>query len=324
MTIYLLIFFVIFVAGLVLLSLSAELLVRGASRLATALGVSPFLVGATIVAYGTSLPEFVVSVFASLLGASPIALGNVIGSNLFNTSLILGVAVLISPMVIEPDLVGKLKRIEIPFNVLLTLLVAVMSLGMVIGQGKGLALLVVFCVYIILALRMELGERKMRNQGAPQIEKGLSTRTVLAFVGAILFSLMGLVVSAWFMVESAIMIARILDVSERIIGLTIVAFGTSLPELAAAISAARKGHTDMILGNLLGSNLFNLALILGAAAAIRPIFLDPKGQLLDFGFLLVNTGLVTLFILSGKRLGRMEGVSLVAFYALFALMLAIF
>ena len=126
------------------------------------------------------------------------------------------------------------------------------------------------------------------------------------------------------MVESAIMIARILDVSERIIGLTIVAFGTSLPELAAAISAARKGHTDMILGNLLGSNLFNLALILGAAAAIRPIFLDPKGQLLDFGFLLVNTGLVTLFILSGKRLGRMEGVSLVAFYALFALMLAIF
>ena len=325
MTFYLLLFLVLFCLGLVFLTFSAELLVRGSSDLAALLGVSTFVIGATIVAYGTSMPEFMVSSLASLQGASSIALGNVVGSNLFNTGLILGIAALIYPIAVPDKLHKKLSRIETPYNLVLTLIVAVMSLGLVIGRGKGIVLLVFFCAYILIMMRNELADRKLRNQENEHKKKSkrASTKTYILLILAIIIGLVGLLASARVMVEAAIMIAGLMGISERIIGLTIVALGTSLPELAAAVAAARKKETDMVLGNLIGSNLFNLGLILGAAAAIRPISLEPKGQLVDFGFLLVNAGMITLFLISWRKINRLAGCILVGCYGLFALALAV-
>ena len=313
-----------FLTGLVYLSLSADLLVKGAGRLASSLGVSTFVVGATIVAYGTSLPEFVVSVIASIKGSGSIALGNVIGSNLINTGLILGIAALLSPLIIDRELIEKLKKVEIPFLVLLTVLVAAMSFGLMIGAWQGIVLLALFAAYLMLSLRTELGQREKRNNGQKASGSKTPAGKLSAYAGATVIGLAGLSIAAWFMVESAITLARMLGVTERFIGLTIVAFGTSLPELAAAVSAAKQKHVEMALGNLIGSNLFNLALILGTAAAIRPIALEPTGKYIDFGFLILNAGMATVFLLSGKRVGRVEGIALIATYAVFVILLVLF
>jgi cation:H+ antiporter len=308
-------------AGLFYLGLSADVLVRGASQFARRLGISPFIIGATIIAYGTSLPEFLVSAIASVRGASPIALGNVIGSNLANTSLILGIAVLIAPIAIDKKVLSSLRRVEIPFNLVLTFAAAAMAMGLVFGREKGIVLLAIMVLYLVITTRKALAERSehLANGEGDLAEDSGSGQAVNIL--AIIVGLVGLGLSARIMVDSAVVLANLMGVSERFIGLTIVAIGTSLPELAATVAAALKKQTGMVLGNLLGSNLFNIGLVLGSAAVIRPIPLDPTGRLFDFGFLIGNA--IALVILLGmkRKIGRKSGLFLVLYYVAFIVLL---
>lgn len=320
MTIFLLIFLVIFVVGLVFLTFSADLLVRGASELAKLLGVSPFVIGATVVAYGTSMPEFVVSAFASVEDAGAIALGNVIGSNLFNTGLILGMAALISPINIHKKLLRKVLRLELPMNIVLTLIVGAAGIALFIARWNGIVLLIGFSTYIVLVFKQEWASRGRRIEKDEYQKPVKPFSKYMLFGTATIIGLGGLLMAAKLMVDSAIVIASLMGVSERVIGLTIVALGTSLPEMAAAVVAAVKKQSELVLGNLIGSNIFNLGLILGTAAAIRPIPIV-SSHFFDSGFLLVNALMITFFIISRKRVSRPEGALLIGCYFLFATLL---
>ena len=288
--------------------------------MAKLLGVSPFIIGVTIVAYGTSMPEFVVSAFASVEEAGAIALGNVIGSNLFNTGLILGIAALISPIVIRKELLGQVLRLELPLNVALTVFVGAAGAAILIERWMGVALLIVFVLYMFLVLRKEWSQRGQRIKNDEFQKSNIPASKFVLSSTATIFGLAGLLISAKLMVDSAVIIANLMGVSERIIGLTIVALGTSLPEMAAATAAAVKKQSELILGNLVGSNLFNLGLILGAASVIRPIPVE-SGHFFDTGFLMLNAVLITFFIISRKKVSRAEGATLVACYLLFAILL---
>jgi cation:H+ antiporter len=309
----------LFCLGLLILSGGAEFLVRGSARLAKLLGISPFIVGAIIVAYGTSAPEFMVSVLASFKGAPGIALGNVVGSNLFNTGLILGTVALISPVLFD----RKQLRLELLLNIGLTVAVTLMALHKIIETWMGLILLLVFGMYIVLTLKKELTERSRRigEYGAPQ--EGMTAR-LLGFTSIIVvLGIAGLFYGAKLMVDEAVVIARLMGISERFIGLTLVAMGTSLPEMAAAVAAAFKKQSELLLGNLLGSNIFNLGLILGCAAAIAPLRLQPDRNMIDFGFLLVNALIIAIFLRRGDRLLRIKGAILCVMYVLFVACLVV-
>ena len=309
----------LFCFGLVILSGGAELLVRGSARLAKLLGISPFIVGAVIVAYGTSAPEFMVSVVASFKGAPDIALGNVIGSNLFNTGLILGIVALISPVLFD----RKQVRLELLLNIGLTVAVTMMAIHKIIETWMGLILLLVFGIYIFLTLKKEIIERDRRIEeyGAPR--EGMTARSLAFSSIIVVLGIAGLFYGAKLMVDEAVAIARLMGISERFIGLTLVAMGTSLPEMAAAVAAAFKKHSELVLGNLLGSNIFNLGLILGAAAAIAPLRLQTDLSMIDFGFLLVNALMIAIFLRKGDRLLKIEGAVLCAMYGLFAACLVV-
>lgn len=321
MNIYIFIFIAIFTGGLIFLSISANLLVRAASRFAKTLGISSFMVGATIVAYGTSLPEFVVSTLASYQNAGPLALGNVVGSNLLNTGLILGLAALISPIIISKQLSKHLFRQEIPFFIGLTLVTILMALGDSITREMGTLLLGIIGVYLLITLRQGIKQRAQKKESRRLTGEVVKKSDYFIYGFGIIFGLAGLVVSAEIMVDSAMTIATLMGVSQRLIGLTIVALGTSLPELAAAIAAGIRKKTGLILGNLIGSNLFNLGMILGPAAIIRPIPIEASSRVLDFSFLGINAILVSLFLFFGKGLGKVKGTILVVFYMTFAILL---
>jgi cation:H+ antiporter len=310
----------LFCLGLVILSGGAELLVRGSARLAESLGISPFIVGATVVAYGTSAPEFMVSVVASFKGAPDIALGNVVGSNLFNTGLILGIVALISPVLFDK----KQVRLELLLNIGLTVAVALMALYDIIETWMGLLLLCVFGIYIYLTLKKEISERGHRIEHNDAPPEGMTARSFTFISIIVLLGISGLFYGAKLMVDEAVIMARLIGISERIIGLTLVAMGTSLPEMAAAFAASLKKHSELVLGNLLGSNIFNLGLILGAAAAIAPLRLQPNRNMIDFGFLLFNALIITVFLRTGNRLQRIEGAVLCAMYGLFGASLVVF
>ena len=310
----------LFCLGLVILSGGAELLVRGSARLAESLGISPFMVGATIVAYGTSAPEFMVSVVASFKGAPSIALGNVIGSNLINTGLILGIVILISPVLFD----RKKIRLELLLNIGLTVAVAIMALHGIIETWMGLVLLGMFGIYIFLTLKREITERSRRIEKEGNPAEGMTARSFAFTSIIVLLGIVGLFYGAKLMVDEAVVIARLLEISERIIGLTLVAIGTSLPEMAAAFAAALKRHSELALGNLLGSNIFNLGLILGAAAAVAPLRLQSSRSMIDFGFLLVNALVIAVFLRTGYRLSKIEGAVLCIMYGLFIACLAVF
>lgn len=321
MEFYLLVLFILFGLGLLYLSLSADLLVRGASLLARALGVGPFIVGATIVAYGTSLPEMVVNSFASFKGAGSLALGNVVGSNLMNTGLILGLAVVISPIYITRRTSKSILSVELPFNFGLTMLVGIMGLGVALGRVHGLILLVVMAAYMILTVRKGLADRKETKAAEKSSVPPSSATDYFMYTLSILCGLAGLTIAARVMVDSAIVIAQLLGMSHRMIGLTIVAVGTSLPELAAALVAAIKKEHSLILGNLVGSNLFNLGLVLGTSAMIRPILIEQDGRLFDFGFLIANAIMIGIFMMTKNRISRLEGSVLITCYLIFILLL---
>lgn len=293
-------------AGFALLVAGAELAVWGSIRLARRIGVSPLVVGLTVVALGTSLPELFVSVIAAYGGEPQIALGNVVGSNIFNIAVILGLGALLRPIKIEMDLL----RLEIPFVFVTTILFISMAWDGRIGRTDGPVLLGLFAAYLAYLLRSARASRRVNAAENEDVQLSpLWTSVVAVVVGLVLLGLGG----RW-LVDSTTKLGIQLGISERVLGLSIVALATSLPELAASLVAARRRQTDLAVGNLLGSNIFNTLGILGASAVVRP--LGPTGPFLgtDAIVLVLTAALVLPMARSGWRLSRLEGALLLSVY----------
>ncbi len=295
--------------GVLFLYLGGELLVKNASLLARALGLSPLAVGLTVVAFGTSSPELAASLAAALRGAPEVAFGNVVGSNAANLGLILALAALVRPIRAQ----ARFLRRELPFMVAVAgLLIAVAADGRVARLEGGFLLLLLFLYLFVL----------LRDREVPEVEAEFAAeygRAVRFFLRRFFFLALGvlfLALGSSALVEGAVALARALGVGERAIGLTVVALGTSLPELAAALVAALRREGDILLGNVVGSNVFNVLGILGTVAAVKPLSLA-GGIGPD---LLGMAGLSLLawaFLWTGMRLGRREAAVLLAFYLLY-------
>ncbi len=294
--------------GLALLYIGAEGLVRGSSRLALRCGLSRLTVGLTVVAFGTGSPELVVSLEATIMNRQAIAVGNVVGSNIANLGLILGLAVLIRPMVIQ----SKLVRLDLPILATCSALLMLLLLDGRLGAVEGVLLAVGFGMYAGMNIKKGREEQTLvqeEYEGAlPKLKGSLWLDGLMAIVGLAL-----LLVGGELLLDGAVEAARGLGVSEALIGLTIVALGTSLPELATSVLAAVRGEGDIALGNLVGSNVFNILGVLGPAAIIGPMHSEGV-TLLDLGAMTAVALLVMLLMRSGFRLVRLEGAVLVAFY----------
>jgi cation:H+ antiporter len=303
------------IAGLVLLVLGGELLVRGASKLATSVGISPLVVGLTVVAFGTSAPELAVSVQASWAGEVDIALGNVIGSNIFNVLFILGVSALITPLLVA----GQMIRQEVPVMIGVSVLLLLLSLDGGVSQFEGGALFVLLLGYTVLLIRQSRRETKaLREEYEHEMHieaKGRDDRLSVQ-IGLIVVGLIMLVFGARYLVDGAIQIATALGVSQLVIGLTIVAGGTSLPEVAASIAAALKGQRDIAVGNVVGSNIFNILGVLGLSSLASPEGLAVSHTLLDFDMLVmlaVAVACLPIFF-TGATIARWEGAVFLGYY----------
>lgn len=308
----------LFILGLVGLYFGAEWLVGGSSRLATAYGISPVVVGLTIVAFGTSAPELVVSVLASLRGNGDIAVGNVVGSNIANIALILGISALIRPIVVNRGLMVR----DVPIMIGFALLFLLMVLNLGIGRWEGLLLLALFGLY------MHHLARATRREAAAASELAKKEQEIVASLPGgrprpgrdLAFAIVGtatLVVGAQLLVGAATSIAREVGIPEVIIGMTLVAFGTSIPELAASVVASLRGEAQIVIGNIVGSNIFNTSLILGAAALARPLAIDPSVLRIEGPLMLGLSVLLVPFTFTNLCLNRLEGGALLAGYGVF-------
>lgn len=300
---------VLFAVGLVVLAAGAEALIRGAVRVARALGVSPFVVGFTVIGFGTSAPELVVSLSAALGGRSEIALGNVVGSNIANVGLVLGAAALAAPLAARM----RLLKVEVPLVIGASLLLWALCWDGRVGRADGAVLLAGFvglAAYMYRGARAEPPEVKEELGRAAAEHMRVWVAVVLVVVG-----LCGLVGGAHLMVTAAVALARDLGVSEWLIGLTVVAVGTSLPELAAAVAGAVRGEADIVLGNVAGSNLFNVLLILGTTAVVQPMGVPAVALAVDLPVMSGFAVLLMLVVANGLRVHRWEGAVLLAAYA---------
>lgn len=302
------------VLGLVLLVVAAELLVKGSSRLGLRFGLSPLVVGLTIVAFGTSSPELAVGIGAGLAGQSDIAVGNIVGSNIFNVLAVLGVSALITPLVVQQQLV----RFDVPLAIGVSLLFLLMALDGSIGVLDGLVLTAGIVIYTVFAIRQSRRESAAINAEYTQEfapAGGLLDRLPMQLL-AIAAGLALLVLGAHWLVESAVAIARALGVSEVVIALTIVAAGTSLPELATSIVAALRGERDIAVGNVIGSGLFNLLAIGGITALVTPGGLSVASSVLSFDLpMMVAVAIACMPIFAtGHQISRWEGGLFLAYY----------
>jgi len=296
--------------GLALLSIGAEALVRGSAALALRLGITPLVVGLTVVAFGTSSPELVVSVKASLDDNGAIALGNVVGSNICNIALILGVAALIKPVRIEAQVIRR----EIPILIFASILLWAMLAGGELQRWMGLLLTVGLVAYIAFSYG---GARAEKNEAVrEEFAEALPAPEARRAWVDVLFVLVGLAMllfGANLFVDGAVAVAERFGVSQAIIGLTIVAVGTSLPELATSIVAAFKGEGDIAVGIAVGSSIFNILCILGVAALIRPMATTGI-SMVDLAVMTACAVLVMPMMRSGFCLNRWEGIFLLAVY----------
>ena len=297
--------------GILLLYLGGEWLVRYAVALARRLGISPLVVGLTVVAFGTSAPELAATLTAALKGSPQMAYGNVVGSNIANLSLVLGLAALVRPLYTQ----ARFIRREMPFLFAVSLVLFAVVANGTIGRGEGALLVLGLVVYLGYLLREREEAPAVEAEFAAEFRgEGPSPLVSLAGIAA---GVVLLTLGASALVEGAVALARGWGVPDRVIGLTVVALGTSLPELASAIVAARKGESDIVLGNLVGSNIFNVFAILGITALVHPIQVDAGARWLDLGVMLLLVLLAWPFLYTGLRLGRREGAVLLAVYLLY-------
>lgn len=300
-----------FVGGLALLLVGAELLVRGASRLAVSFGISPLVVGLTVVAFGTSSPEFAVSIGSSLAGDADIALGNVVGSNIFNVLFILGVAALIVPLLVKSQLV----RFDVPVMIGASGLVVILGLDGRLGRLDGVVLFGLLVVYVVVLVRKSRRETKA---GAADFEAEYSdTRPGPLVNGTLILVGLGmLVVGSDLLLTAAVAFAEQLGLSELVIGLTLVAAGTSLPEVATSVLAAIRGERDIAVGNVVGSNVFNLLGVLGAGAAMAPDGIRVAADAMAFDLPVMTAVAIACLpiFLTGHLIARWEGAVFVGYY----------
>ena len=308
--------------GLLLLYFGAEWLVAGAARLAESFGVAPVVVGLTVVAYGTSAPELVVGIDAALRGQGAIALGNVVGSNIANIGLILAVAALIAPPRIDPVLARREVWVLLGSAALVP--IALLGGGVQWWDGVGLiALAVAYTAVMVRSARVVPGDLAVVAEAASAAAPGPAPRSRLALAGLALFGLGLLVAGGHFLVDGAVGLARTFGMSERLIGLTIVAIGTSVPELATSMIAAMRGHSDIAVGNVVGSNIFNVLLILGSSSLVGGIAADPSALALDLGVLGAMTVAAAIVIRTRTQISRPEALVLLLGYLGFLSALAL-
>ena len=292
------------VIGFLLLVKGADAFVDGASSIARRMRIPAFVVGLTIVAFGTSAPELAVSLTASLKGSNDIAIGNVVGSNIFNTLVVLGASAAITPIVVQK---GMLKR-DYPLSIIAAVLLGALSLNMMLGRGDGVVLLVAFAFFMFMTVKVGLKERA----NAQDEEEAPKMSTVKAIIMLIL-GLVGIIWGGDSTVEGAKAIASSLGLSEALIGLTVVALGTSLPELVTSVIAARKGESDIAVGNVIGSNIFNIFLILGTSATISPMNVT-QTYLYDMAVLALIMVLTFIPIAVTKKVSRWMGITMIMLY----------
>ncbi len=313
--------FVFLLAGFVLLIKGADFFVDGSSGIAKFLKIPSIVIGLTIVAFGTSAPEAAVSIIAGINGSNDIAMGNVIGSNMFNLLGVLGISAIISPVAVDSQIIKK----EFPFMLISSVVLALMAFDTVLGSGEvniisrseAFTLLILMEIFVYSVVTSALRSRKENGSaaaGEESAEQGKPKRGLLKCVLFTVGGLAGIIIGGQFVVDSATRIATGFGMSETLVGLTIVAVGTSLPELVTSIVAAKKGESDIAVGNVVGSNVFNVLFVLAASAAITPMNINPQG-LCDLLILLAISALAYVFCITKKKINRAEGIILVLMYA---------
>jgi cation:H+ antiporter len=311
---------VMFIVGIALLVVGAEGLVRGAGHLALAMGVSPLVVGLTVVAFGTSSPELAVSASASLTGQPDLAVGNVVGSNIFNILVILGASALFAPLIVHRQIV----RIEVPILIGISTLVFLLALDGGIQRYEGGLLFAGVIAYTVWAIHRSRKEnRETRSESRAEVVRRVNVRTVTMDLLLVVVGLGLLVLGSRWFTNGAVEIAQFLGVSELVIGLTIVAAGTSMPELATSILAAVRGERDIAVGNAVGSNIFNLLAVLGAAALVAGSGVPVADSAVRFDLpvmLAVAVAALPIFFV-GYVITRANGALFLAFYGAYTLYL---
>ncbi|MBQ4058299.1 MAG: calcium/sodium antiporter [Lachnospiraceae bacterium] len=310
---------ILLIIGFLLLMKGADYFVDGASAIAKKLRIPSIVIGLTIVAFGTSAPELAVSLGAALKGSNDIAIGNVVGSNLFNTLVVLGASAAITPVVVKQEIIKR----DYPLSIIAAILLGILSMDMILGKthtmtiGRidGVILLALFVFFLINTIK---GGLKGRNAAVEEVDN--MNLSLWKSVLIIVLGLAGIIIGGDLSVESAKDIARAFGMSEALIGLTIVAFGTSLPELVTSIVAARKGENDIAVGNVVGSNIFNILLILGLSATILPMNMSGT-YLYDIIILIVVTVATYIPIARTNKVGRPMGIVMVGSYLLYTIYL---
>lgn len=313
---------VLFIAGLILLIIGAEALVRGASRLSAIIGISPLIIGLTVVAFGTSSPELAVSVNSGLKGQADIALGNVIGSNIFNVLFILGLSAAITPLAVSRQLI----RLDVPLMIVVSLLVLLFGFDGRVNRWEGAVL---FSGIILYTAFLIYQSRKERNGGKKDeftieygISNGKSSRHWVINPALIVAGLGMLVLGSRWLVDSSVTIAQALGVSQLVIGLTIIAAGTSLPEVATSVIASIRGERDIAVGNVIGSNIFNILSVLGLASLVSPQGIQVSGAALRFDIpIMIAVAVACLPIFTDYIIARWEGLLFVGYYVAYTVYL---
>ncbi len=305
-----------FVLGLVVLVIGADVLVRGASRLAVSFGVSPLVVGLTVVAFGTSAPEMAVSVGSALSGSPDLAIGNVVGSNIANILLILGISALITPLLVDEQII----RQEIPIMIGASALLVVVALDGRIGLIESITLFALVIAYtVFLVVQSRRASKSVQDEFETEIPTSNWDRHWSVQIGLIVVGLVMLVVGANWLVDSAVAFARAFGVSDLVIGLTVVAVGTSMPEVATSIVAAMRGQRDIAVGNVVGSNVFNILAVLGLTGIVSGAGLpvSEAARNFDLWVMLAVAFACLPIMISGREIARWEGGVFLAYYAIY-------
>ena len=300
----------IFVAGLVVLYYGAEATLHGAVSIAQRLGVSRLVIGLTLVAFGTSCPELSLDISAALRGTTALAFGDLVGSNIANIGLILAVGAIICPLKVRM----RLLRAEVPIAIATSLVVLGLSMDGVISRQDGIIMLAAFVLFVGYSYRAARQESTEVKEELRDAATEMTTKRSMVNLTA---GLIGLVIGAQMMVYSAVEFATLAGVSELLIGLTIVALGTSLPELATSVVAARRGDADIVVGNVIGSNIFNLLLILAIVAVIAPVPVQASSLRIDLPVMIAFVALLVPIMLRGMVISRWEGAILLGGYSAF-------
>ena len=301
----------ILIIGLVVLILGGDFLVRGATNLALRLHITPLVVGLTVVAFGTSAPELLISIKAALAGSPDLTMGNVVGSNICNLALVLGITAVIAPIQVQVDSI----KINWPVTMGSTILLFIIAREGSIHNWEGVVFLILLSTYTFLIIRRSRRASRPvieieKNEGLPESAQ----RNLTKDLGYIALGSLGLFFGAEWFVGSAQDLARFLGVSERVIGITVLALGTSLPELVTAIVASIKRETDLALGNLLGSNIFNILSILGITSIIQEIHVNDVIRNVDIVWMLIITMVILPMMMSSRTIARGEGIVLLSIY----------